>query len=105
VTLPRREASISSSIRARRPAVCKLGGSAAEADQVGRFVQDQGDAVVARRPSAIGEKRSSFRQATETEDEMSIGIVLHNNERTNAKDLFVSVNDLNAAGGPLILTG
>jgi hypothetical protein len=34
---------------------------------------------------------------------MSIGIVLHNNERTNPNDLFVSVNDLNAAGGPLIL--
>jgi hypothetical protein len=39
----------------------------------------------------------------ETEDEMSIGIVLHNNERTNPNDLFVSVNDLNAAGGPMIL--
>jgi hypothetical protein len=35
---------------------------------------------------------------------MSIGIVLHNNERTNPNDLFVSVIDLNAAGGPLILT-
>jgi hypothetical protein len=35
---------------------------------------------------------------------MAIGIVLHNNERTNPNDLFVSVNDLNAAGGPLILT-
>jgi hypothetical protein len=35
---------------------------------------------------------------------MSIGIVLHNAERNNPKDLFVSVNDLNAAGGPLILT-
>jgi len=36
---------------------------------------------------------------------MSIGIVLHNNERNNPNDLFVSVNDLNAAGGPLILVG
>ena len=34
---------------------------------------------------------------------MSIGLVLHNNERTIPNDLFVSVNDLNAAGGPLIL--
>jgi hypothetical protein len=33
-----------------------------------------------------------------------IGIVLHNNERNNASDLFVSVNDLNQAGGPMILT-
>jgi hypothetical protein len=34
---------------------------------------------------------------------MAIGIVLHNNERTVPNDLFVSVNDLNAAGGPMIL--
>jgi hypothetical protein len=34
---------------------------------------------------------------------MSIGIVLHNNERTIPKDLFASINDLNAAGGPMIL--
>jgi hypothetical protein len=33
-----------------------------------------------------------------------IGIVLHNNERTVPSDLYVSVNDLNQAGGPLILT-
>jgi hypothetical protein len=52
---------------------------------------------------AIGEKRFNFGQATETEDEMAIGIVLHNNERTLPNDLFVSVNDLNAAGGPIIL--
>jgi hypothetical protein len=29
--------------------------------------------------------------------------VLHNNERTVPNDLFVSVNDLNQAGGPAIL--
>jgi hypothetical protein len=34
---------------------------------------------------------------------MAVGIVLHNNERTLPNDLFVSVNDLNAAGGPIIL--
>ena len=34
---------------------------------------------------------------------MAIGIVLHNNERNNAQDLFVSVNDLNLANGPTIL--
>jgi hypothetical protein len=33
-----------------------------------------------------------------------IGIVLHNNERTLPNDLYVSVADLNQAGGPLILT-
>jgi hypothetical protein len=51
----------------------------------------------------VGEKRSNAAQVTEKEDEMAIGIVLHNNERTLPNDLFVSVNDLNAAGGPLIL--
>ena len=34
---------------------------------------------------------------------MAIGIVMHNNERNNAQDLFVSVNDLNLANGPTIL--
>jgi hypothetical protein len=34
---------------------------------------------------------------------MTIGIVLRNNERTLPNDLFVSVNDLNQAGGPAIL--
>ena len=34
---------------------------------------------------------------------MTIGIVLHNNERNLPNDLFVSVNDLNQAGGPAIL--
>jgi hypothetical protein len=37
------------------------------------------------------------------EDDIVIGITLHNNERTNAQDLFVSVNDLNQAGQPVIL--
>jgi hypothetical protein len=32
-----------------------------------------------------------------------IGITLHNNERNNAQDLFVSVSDLNQAGQPVIL--
>jgi hypothetical protein len=32
-----------------------------------------------------------------------IGIVLHNNERTVASDLFVSVQDLNLAGQPVVL--
>jgi hypothetical protein len=32
-----------------------------------------------------------------------IGIILHNNERTLPNDLFVTVNDLNQAGGPAIL--
>jgi hypothetical protein len=36
---------------------------------------------------------------------MSIGIVLHNNTYgAFQSDLFVSVNDLNAAGGAMILT-
>jgi hypothetical protein len=39
----------------------------------------------------------------ETEDEMSIGILLHNNDGGVPNDLFVTVNDLNAAGGPLLL--
>ena len=34
---------------------------------------------------------------------MAIEIVLHINERNNAQDLFVSVNDLNLANGPTIL--
>jgi hypothetical protein len=48
-------------------------------------------------------KCAQFGQATETEGEMTIGIVLHNNESTLPNDLFVSVNDLNQAGGPAIL--
>ena len=32
-----------------------------------------------------------------------IGIVLHNNERTVASDLFVSVQDMNLAGQPVVL--
>ena len=32
-----------------------------------------------------------------------IGIVLHNNERTVASDLFVNVQDLNLAGQPVVL--
>jgi hypothetical protein len=35
---------------------------------------------------------------------MTIGIVLHNNERTLPNDLFVSVQDLNLAGQPVVLT-
>jgi len=34
-----------------------------------------------------------------------IGITLHNNERNNPQDLFVSVSDLNQAGQPVILAG
>ena len=34
---------------------------------------------------------------------MAIGIAPRNNERTLANDLFVSVNDLNLAAGPMIL--
>jgi hypothetical protein len=42
---------------------------------------------------------------------MSISIILHNNTRSQAGggvtggDIFVTVNDLNQAGGPVILAG
>lgn len=32
-----------------------------------------------------------------------IGIILHNGERTNPSDLFVTVSDLNQAGQPVVL--